>query len=274
MLHASAYSHKGRLCIIGVYETPWGAIPFAHHCMLATDVPDGPIRVDKEMHPKVREALDKSQDVIMSKIKNETMSVAAENLVERARQGDQNAMAMLMMIRQAAQAGKPRAKIAYDILRVYIKDHPSVGTPRQLPKPQRRSQAEVFQAVKKAVQTNNPLHYGTAIVSLVPSSGTTVEDATVMGTILANGPPLTRARIQAILGALEDPGSRRILTTAIRLSDKLGDLLKLSKQLPPEGRRALRIGYSLGLAQRLQQVRLPETPMSVYSQMVAWELGE
>lgn len=52
----------------------------------------------------------------------------AEALVQRARNGDQNAIATIVMIRNAAAKGSRKALMAADIMRVYINDHPSLLT--------------------------------------------------------------------------------------------------------------------------------------------------
>lgn len=60
---------------------------------------------------------------------------AAEELVERARACDQNAMGLIAAIRQQAEAGSPRAQVSRALLARYCAKHPmpSLGPMGEMP---------------------------------------------------------------------------------------------------------------------------------------------
>lgn len=56
-----------------------------------------------------------------------TMAKEVPALVKRARQGDQNAMAIIAQVRTQAERGVPKAKHAFVLIRDYIAAHPVAG---------------------------------------------------------------------------------------------------------------------------------------------------
>ena len=53
----------------------------------------------------------------------------AESVVRRARNGDQNAMALIALVRRNAMSGNPRAQASYAVMQNYVNQNP-VGNPR------------------------------------------------------------------------------------------------------------------------------------------------
>jgi hypothetical protein len=124
---ATAYIRQRRLCVVGVEETDLGPVPFA------VSVPvewaeEGPVDFGTEIPEPIAVALDGAQATIDSTIDEGRQKLAVENLVLRARQWDQNALAMLHGIREGATRGDPRAKQSFAYARAFIKRHPPKKT--------------------------------------------------------------------------------------------------------------------------------------------------
>jgi hypothetical protein len=287
MINASAYAHKNRLCVIGVYQSPWGAIPFAHHHPIPGEVADGPINIGAEdLDPAIREAIDQSKGAIMQKVKAEGMTAAAGDLVQRARQGDQNAMAMLMMVRKSARRGNARAKRAYGLLTTYAKSHPpvafgSAAAPKQLPMRAGASaptDTRVASSLREAVTVKNPLHYSSAVTSLVPSIGKTPRDLVVGAVILANGPLLVNPRIEHLSTTFGSDAEKKAFDYGVIRSKNPTRIKLVMNQMlagqPEEIREAMQVGCVVGMARAIQQVRMPNSRITDFSSMAGWELGE
>ena len=56
-----------------------------------------------------------------------SVKAAAESVVRRVRSGDQNAMALMAMVRDNAAAGKPQAQMTLRYMRMYVDSHPIDG---------------------------------------------------------------------------------------------------------------------------------------------------
>ncbi len=63
-----------------------------------------------------------------SKMSGESMTSAASQLVRRSRDGDQNAMALIALVRQNAANGNVQAKLAAGVIGKYIQANPVPGT--------------------------------------------------------------------------------------------------------------------------------------------------
>jgi len=122
MVKASAYIKDGRLIILGVAQVKAGAVPFSYDAP-APGASDGPVDMGADNGP-LEPLLAEAELSIKKKIQRGIVKVGAENLVLRARQGDQNAMAMIIAVRQNARRGSPKARAAFIAIREYIEDHP------------------------------------------------------------------------------------------------------------------------------------------------------
>src|SRR5882672_4652293 len=118
---ASACVKEGRLCIVGLHDSKEvGLIPFTHTIEVGKDIPDGPVDFGAEdLDEKLSKAIDDARQPMLATIEKQKMQMTAEQLVERARVGDQNAVAMISAIRAGATKGVKRAKIAFKMLADY-----------------------------------------------------------------------------------------------------------------------------------------------------------
>lgn len=129
MTRASAYIHRERLCVIGVTEHRLGPIPFGVSVKLDSPEAEGPVDLNKEPSGVLKKALDEAEVLIREKLQEGSLELAAENLVLRSRQGDQNAMATLSAVRINAKKGVPKAQHALTVIKRFIKDNPSKQPP-------------------------------------------------------------------------------------------------------------------------------------------------
>jgi len=275
-INASAYAHNGHICVMGVYPTEFGPIPFNHTCAV-DGIADGPVNLNGELAPEVGRALDESQQVIMATIGAESVKQGAKELVERARQRDQNAMAMIVMVRESAHAGSQRAKQAFRALMQYIKTNPIGKSSFGFDAATEHSAERVADALEAAIDESDPLHYSTALVALVPSIG--MESAERAAVILSNGPALFGAddsnpRITAVKGAFCSPREQQAFVYGFRNSNSVAQIMAAGSGMSPAEGRALQVGYTLGYARAIQAVRQPNIPIAVLCSNTAWELGE
>lgn len=268
----SGYVHKDRLCLIGVVNTSNGIIPFAHHCQLEESVPDGPVNIGSDELPAViAKAVDNSTHAIQTRIDKERLKLVIENLVERARLCDQNAVAILVQIRENAKKGIPRALDAYAACRKYIKLHPVTdksffaGEPApalEMPSPIRLLSTNL-------AKSPNENHYAAIVAAFVPNTGTSIQSVENTATVLANGPVITEEMIKRIVGMID---KKEIFFIGLTCDEDKAK--ELAVKVSPDGRKALQLGYAVGLARKLQDLRNPDSLISNFSKDIAWELGE
>ena len=165
-----------------------------------------------------------------------TIEEAARSLVNRSRQGDQNATALIMETKKAADAGGEKAIQALAALTAYANAHPvnEDGMP----------------GIKMPALTE-----------------------TVM---LANGQPLTDDLIYSMSQALNTPRQQKIFMYGVQYFRDPIELAKTALDLSTsaEEARALMLGRNVGMARNIQSVRQPGMPIYEFSPAIAWELGE
>lgn len=184
-------------------------------------------------------------------------------MVERARAGDQNAMAILQMVGKNARAGQPKARAAFGAVESYIKENPA-------PLTNWPEAAEVIGVLKDYSNEDDALFE--ALLAL-PS----LEDESLVQTacvVLSHGPPWSRKRIHAIDSMME-PGSdpQRLFRFGV---ENAGDGQKLGPAIratPSELSGFLCAGHCIGLARKLQLARREDTPPTVLCKELEWELG-
>jgi len=160
----------------------------------------------------------------------------AQNLVRRARQGDQNAIAMIVEIRLAAQDPEnAKANQAFQALQDYVEASPTAESDK-----------------------------GGQVPALVQTA------------VLANGELLTDEQIHAMANAFGDEGMAEVFMFGVEHFREPQTLIEAAKELEhlPEGKRLLHLGRNVGMARNIQAVRMPHVPISEFSSMVGWELGE
>jgi len=189
---------------------------------------------------------------------------AAVTLVDRAREGDQNAMAMLAEITKN-RASNEQARMAFGYALDYTKKNP----PRVRTIFGSDTPKTSFAGLVKAKEGNGN-GYGRVIVAFVLDMGPSVRDSRIAGDIVANIRPVDRDALRRVLGATP-PDLRRIFDCSYRNPSRAQ---KEAKGLAPIEIKALQLGYILGTAKKLQDLQKEETPISSVFPRVGWELGE
>lgn len=261
------------------------------------------------------------------------LKVAAQSLVRRARAGDQNAIATIIMVRKARKRS-PRAAMAFDILRVYINDHPSiidtegfdigsenVSATKTLVKCAESENVDKYSncMINTLVKMSKSVEASLEAASLI-SSGKDIDDrilATIASrlpgevTFAENGKVIiggveaaekagrkptanfsvkwadgkvkvkpiseksfTRGYIVTEKGKPRAVPSHDIFTAAFNSAVYSDKVVGWSAGMSGRAREILQLGYTLGLAKRIQDITRYNAKISTLSEMVAWELGE
>jgi hypothetical protein len=208
------------------------------------------------------------------------MKSGAIGLVQRARVGDQNAMAMIIMVRRSAAAGSARAKQTLRVIKEYIRNNPMPNV------------CKVGFGCTPATQAIvNRMHSRIgaepqAYVSVVSQEVPRIEDAYTAAVTLANSGDLihdrngkiartqdANPRIRGILKKL-NPQCQSAFIYGMESCHKPLHKLQPSGEFHADAPSALHIGRTIGIARRIQAVRLPHVSIATISPMAAWELGE
>lgn len=268
-LFSSVYAKGNRLCIIGVHESIFGPIPFGHNVRLSRQTPDGPIDLSNRLPKYIEDALKESAAPIMNNLKTEEMKLAAESLVERARCGDQVAMANIVLVRKNKNKNF-RANRAYKLIYGYIKANPPkvsrVGFNGEIGEDLDKSINSLVTYIKK----QNPTAFVAALKGMVLEIGKYAISS------LANGPNLLGDKNKYITETESSysGNEKKAFKLGYNCSDDSGRVARYSRKIDKKSRAALAIGCMVGMARRIQAVRLPESPISILSLDAAWELGE
>ncbi len=216
-------------------ETQWGTVPLA--CRFGVDDAGENRAIDLSMpqEPGVLAALTIAERKLGTMAKREAADLAVEDVVKRARVGDQNAMATLAEVRACAAKGGAQAAVMLQKIKGYLEANPysaqsSIGAEPVLPK-----------------------------ASVLASSA------------LANGPLLSRERLIGIAKSLGSNSKAFLYACAnFRTPGRLNALVTKY----PDAESALRTGATAGLARAIQLVRMPDSVIAAFSPSAAWELGE
>jgi hypothetical protein len=196
-----------------------------------------------------------------------TINDGAAQLVERARQGDQNAIALICQVRDNAKKGLPRAKQAVVALGRYIERNPvdSQGSMGE----ELAEEAETDALAEDVLDCCFEGDYVEVVRELVPDLATKSIPKAIVA--LANGPSLLPAD-----GATHITDVRDSLTDAEKKAFAKGyrQGMRELDDVPTGLQCAFLLGHILGTARRIQAVRLPGVPVSVLSPSAGFELGE
>lgn len=244
MANASAYIQNNHLCVMGIQETPSGPVPFACIAKIeGEECKDGPVDVGSELSPGVEKALQETHDTALRDISSKQMQLKVRDIVMRSRAGDQNAIAIIIETRRAADRGVARAKYAFGMLSQYIKQHP-------ISKRVSFGEEKPIVALKTQIQAPSELHYGAAVTGLAINKDSII--------VLANGPEITDDRIKCICNCCPQ---RDNFQAAFG-----GDRAALATQ-------SGKVGWFVRLARSIQSVRKPNSDLRAFSPIVAWEHG-
>lgn len=275
-VHASAYVKENCLYMTGICQTDIGAVPFNIRSKLKGEVKDQYVDVglpDEKLDPSIAIALESATGPIMYQVQEQRMKTAAKSLIDRSRLGDQNALAILVRVRQNAKKGMPRAKKAYGILVDYAKTNSAdksstdVGTETR----------GIFGTLRTTLARITPAQqekYAAIATSFIPGSGKNTRSVVNAAGAFANGPPISHDLLNHVSLALGDDTAKAAFAFGFMNSGRREVVTAAAREASPRERTALQVGYTLGLAKRIQDVRDSHCPLSRYSTIVAWELGE
>lgn len=251
---AAAYVKKNRLCILGVYMSKRGPIPFSYACQCKAE--DGKIDIGGNVPPNVVHALDKGQERIMRDVKKKKLSFAIQSLVERSRAGDQNAIAMIVMIRENAKKGSKKAKRTQRLLEHYVTGNPvaDFGADNTGIKSPKNAQIFTLNCELRGKDCTRAIQALTTMDAGLSKARTAA--------VLANGPALygNTLRLKNLVDSLEPEAEKQKSIVAGVLNWK--------------NPRTDYYGSCIGLARTMQLVAARKASIGSLSKMAAWELGE
>jgi len=192
-----------------------------------------------------------------------TQTDGARDLVERARAGDQNAMAMLQMVGENARKGVPKAKAAAAAVARYIADNPAPISNWEegasiigILKNPDNSDEDVFETLLALprFEDSNLIQTACVVLSMGPNWDNPRVHA--LDNLLAPGTPMK----DTFRMGLENAGEPSVIQPTMR-------------RLQPELAGYLCAGHCIGMARKIQIMRLPDSPVGILCKGVEWELG-
>ncbi len=172
-------------------------------------------------------------------------------------------MGMLQAIAHNRKAGNPKAGLAYDYAMAFIKRNP-VRKKAAFGACQRCTSFEGLANAKL------PVKYGRTIVAFVLDMGSSTYDSRVVAHIVARLRPIDTHALRRVLASTPSD-VRSSFNPSYRDPHRAKTQ---AKGLSESQVKALQLGFIMGLAKRIQDLDKDETPISHYSPVVGWELGE
>jgi len=198
----------------------------------------------------------------MNLVEEKKIAQASKELVERARLGDQIAISILTKTRENAAKGNARAQYALNHMMAAVKSTP----------PRARIGGMFSSALgtlrDKIRRVGNPKEYAAHVVAHVPDVGNSVRDATNAAQAISRGPAIGNDIIGEIHAAFGAENEKKAFWFGARAP--VTKLVEVCKNCSEEERRAVQVGYSVGLARRLQLARRGN--IAALSPRAAWEL--
>lgn len=173
-----------------------------------------------------------------------------QELVERSRNGDQVAIAIIASVRQNAEKGNEKALKSLEEIKRYAR---SVS-------PTTVSVGADAMMLRRACFGEDVDNVGMHLTKVAYTSPNT---AAVTVANSCNAKELA----QKLNQCMDSEAFRQTLKNP-------GLFLELMKRFDHDTQHALLLGYVMGMACRIQMVRNPKCPVSVISRMAAWELGQ
>lgn len=262
-MNLRAYVVGRRLCVIGVEDTSMGPIPLAAYVDLQEDVPQGIVTDDSP--PILQRALAHAETRMDENFEEKQLIAAITSVVSRARDGDQNAMAILALMGKRAREGNPKALVVSRIVRRHISSTPSdtVEIGQEEAKPAIQSNP-----VLSAIVAHRDNGYAVALAIHLPKAPRTF--ATVM--TLAHGPILSSGLIMETASHLDDEQDTLFLDGVKRCNDDRR-LFMQAKQLEEDDACILLAGRLVGMARTVQAVGRAKMSEKAFGPDIAWELG-
>lgn len=198
----------------------------------------------------------------MNPAEERKIAKASRELVERARLGDQIAIGILTKTRENAEKGNPRARFALNHMMAAVKSTP----------PRARVggffSSSLATLRDKIRRVGNPKEYAAHVVEQVPEVGNSVRDATNAAQAISRGPAIGKDIIGAIHASFGAENEKKAFWFGARAP--VDKLVQVCQKCGENERRAVQIGYSVGLARRLQLARGGN--IAALSPRAAWEL--
>lgn len=194
---------------------------------------------------------------------NLTQRDGAEQLVERARAGDQNAMAMLQMVGENARKGSPKAKTAQAAVTRYIADHPA-------PISNWEEGASIIGVLKNPDNSDEDV-FETLLALPRFEDSNLIQTACV---VLSMGRDWDNPRVHALDGLLEPSAPPQVtFRMGLENAGEPAVIKPTMRRLPPELAGYLCAGHCIGMARKIQIMRDPSSPVGILCKGVEWELG-
>jgi hypothetical protein len=214
----------------------------------------------------------------------------AAALVRRTRAGDQNAWATIYRIGEEARKGSNRRAMAmFKAVEGYLKTNPdqpyTLGAEPPVIAETPQSTAMVPAASVKLAKpaTRKPtlprgifdkLFDPDAFALVVVRACQYKDGMEAAAVVLASGPLLTKPVVEQLgLSQFGSDESSAIFFHGVKFSSE-DAWNEVAPHLDPVLRRCLAVGQCVGRARRIQAVRMPDSPISNYSVVAGWELGE
>jgi len=199
-----------------------------------------------------------------------TIEDGAQQIIDRARQGDQNALALICQIRDNARKKNPRAMQAFKALKTYIDKNPirmSVSFGEEMLHEQ---ECDIL-AIELLDACFGEEDYCSVVKELVPELAAKSMPKVI--TTLTNGPSLM---IDSEGGNLflevRDSYPTEAEQNAFMVGMQYG--IQELAQVPLNLQGAFLLGHVLGTARKFQAARLPDVPLKVLSPSLGAEFGE
>ena len=162
-----------------------------------------------------------------------------KEIIERARQGDQNAMAIIALVRDNSKKGMPRAQQSFRLMKEYIDDHPTTGIGDEFHSRKRRND----------------------------------DDSPWQSTLLADGPPITSRKLGIIAGCFGED-EQYAFSHGFRHGKDAANIARLMHDMDDMQKKIFKLGQIMREARKIQNVRLPNSRISAFCCDIGWELGE
>lgn len=199
-----------------------------------------------------------------------TLEQASIELVLRARQGDQNAIGTIVAVRENAMRGNSISQRAFSCIEKYAKSHPVREFVTFGEEKLREDRGDVIgHTAKKTLHED----YVSTVKGHVPALARCCFPKAV--TLLADGPTLLRSDVAKplIVEIAESltPEQRKAFSAGVKHARRAAPLVR---ELPPVCKDALILGVVIGMARKIQAIRVDSAPIRILCPHVAWELGE
>lgn len=236
---ASSHVHNGIMHTAVIACTPSGCNVVITRVKAENADQDGLVNFNGDNPEWLEKAIQKTNIAVYKKLKSEAPKKHIASLVNRARAGDQNAMAIISLASQRAKAGDETAKRSVALMHDYIRDNPATG------------------------------EMGFELAAAKPS-----RDKLRAMIVFANGPPLNNQRLNVLLQQLPSDNHRQLFSYGISNFRTTKDTKMAEKKLDAFSKTVLDLGQTIGEARAVQMVRLPNSSISKFNPMIGWELGE